>query len=402
MNKKDKILTVKYSGLQASYWFINVAVMVFMILFLRNRGFSDASIGVLQMIKYLMSVVSQMVISNLVDKHRDRITLKQVICIMCFLGFVTTVILIIFHMGFVGTAICFAIFGGTINGVYPYINTLATSYAEAGRNLLYNFARGIGALTWALGSIIISLLVNALGIECILWIQAIMLAALFAGTLAIDNIRKPQKKAGRNSGAHTYLDLFAGFPHYTLFLISSIFLFIATNLQTTYMTDVVARLGGGNTELGYIEFLIAMYEVLASFLFTRINKLFKIETILKLCPVFALMQSLSIQFAPNLVSLAILNAFYIFGVGIFWTTSVKYVMKSIPLADWTKGQALANVASVGIGGIIGSLLGGYIIENYGVYKMLMLSSFSVVISIFFMFKAMSIGKNNKTIALEQR
>lgn len=401
MEKKDKILTIKYSGLQAYYWFINVAAMVFMILFLRNRGFSDVAIGILQMIKYLMSVVSQMVISDLVDRHRDRITLKQVICIMCFIGFVSTVILIMFHLGFIGTAICFAFFGGTINGVYPYINAMAASFEEAGRNLAYNFARGIGALTWALGSIIISLLVNALGIESILWIQAFMLSALFAGTLAMDSLPKPRRKKDNRSGAHNYWELFVKFPHYTLFLISSVFLFVATNLQTAYMADVVALLGGGNTQLGYIEFLIAIYEVIASFLFVRVNKRFKIETILKLCPVFALMQSISIQFAPNLVSLAILNAFYIFGVGIFWTTSVKYVMKSIPSADWTKGQALANVASVGIGGIIGSLLGGYIIEHYGVYKMLMLCSFSVAISILFMFKAMGIGNNNKIKALEQ-
>lgn len=401
MNKKDKYLNIHYSGLHAAYWFINVAVMVFMIMFLRNRHFSDGSIGVLQMIKYLMSVVSQIVVANLVDRYKNKITLKQVICIMCMLSFITTVLLSVFHMGFIGTAICFAIFGCTINGVYPYINAMAAAFTGAGRKLEYNFARGIGALTWAVGSIIVSALINGAGLECVLWVQAVMVAALFAGALTIDDTPELHAKAGNAEKAHTYWFLFVKYPHYSLFLAASIFMFIATNLQTAYMTDVVAKLGGGNTELGYIEFMIAIYEVIAALIFTKVSKKLSIETILMLCPVFAFIQSVLMAVAPNLVWLGIINVFYIFGVGIYWTTSVIYVTEAIPGVDGTKGQALVNVASVGIGGIIGSLIGGYIIEHYGIDRMLLLNSCSVAVSIILMFIAMTIGKTYKLKAIMQ-
>ncbi len=393
---KEKIdwnLNIRYGMLQACYWFVTASTMVYVVALLRDRGFTSAGIGEILAAKYLAAVVSQFVLSYIVDKLARKISLKMVIYFLSGLCAIVTFLFWQIHMGYIGTMICYALFGCTINGVYPYINAMATKYTKAGRKVYYSYARGAGSVMWGISSVIISWSVESFGIESVLVIQLIMVLLQLACAIMMDKVPpmvETEKKAGQ---VHSYGYLFRHYPGYTLFLIASVCMFIANNLLSTYMVDIVSRVGGGNPELGYVEMALAIFELPPAVLFVTLSKKLNVRIILFISIVSTFIQIVLTLFAGSVLMLIFAQVFQIFGVGMYWAASVYYVSQEIPEQDWVKGQALINICSLGMGGVVGSLLSGRIMECFGLTRTLQCSAGIVAIGIVIMFAGMRISMN---------
>lgn len=394
--KNDLKLNINYSCMQGCYWFITAAAMVYVVALLRHKGYNDSQIGSILSIKYLAAVVSQFVLSSLVDKLIKKISLKFVIYMLCIVNIITSVVFYLVDMPFIGAAVCFALFGCTINGVYPYINATATKFMNRGRKVYYSIARGVGSIMWGLGSIILSSCVDAFGVTSVLIVQIIITALLMLSTLIIEKIPEPNKKEGAEEEVHSYLYLFKKYPAYTLFLVSSVFMFVANNLMTTFMVDIVSRVGGGNRELGYVELAIALYELPPALLFIALRKKLGVRKILCVSVASLFLQVLLTIFSKNVVMLIFSQALQIFGVGMYWNASVYFVSQEIPEQDVVKGQALVNICSLGLGGVIGSLVSGNIMNRFGIEFLLKCSAGLVAVGILTMVIGMNINKKKKT------
>lgn len=396
MGRTDMKLNIKYAFMQACYWFITAAAMVFVVALLRERGFSDAEVGNILSVKYLLAVISQFVLSNIVDRLIRKISLKTVIYGLSLLSAVTTLLFYFLHMGYIGTAVCFGIFGCTINGVYPYINTIATKFSHSGRKIYYSYARGVGSIMWGVASVLLSWSVSRFGIESILLIQFTMTVLQILSAWLLDDVPVPEVEEGeekQEKQVHSYLYLFRKYPGYTLFLIASVCMFIANNLLSTFMVDIVAKAGGGNRELGYVELALALFELPPAVLFITLSKRIGVKKILCTSIVSTFLQIVLTMCAGNIVTLILVQTFQIFGVGMYWTASVYYVSQEIPEQDWVKGQALVNICSLGLGGVVGSFISGHIMENFGLDTLMRCSAMIVAAGIVIMYAGMR--KSNK-------
>jgi len=78
----------------------------------------------------------------------------------------------------------------------------------------------------------------------------------------------------------------------------------------------------------------------------------------------------------------------IFGFGMYWPTSVAFVYKEIEKHDWVKGQALVSVCSLGVGGVLGTILSGNIMQEVGIDGLLKVSTLLAALGVVFMFIGM--------------
>ena len=76
--------------------------------------------------------------------------------------------------------------------------------------------------------------------------------------------------------------------------------------------------------------------------------------------------------SPNRSFIFLFMPVQILGYGLFTPDSVFFVNESVPRADRVRGQSLMMVASNGLGGMMGSLLPGAVLDWAGVDAMLLL------------------------------
>jgi len=175
---------------------------------------------------------------------------------------------------------------------------------------------------------------------------------------------------------------------FTLFLMASALLFVGNNMTTSFLVDVVDKLHGTNTDVGYAQFVLAAAEIPTAIFFMRMKKKIGTGNIMKICAWFIFIKTTGILLSPNIPVLIAVQAFQMLGGGLYWSGSVFYVNETISPEDRVKGQSLMTIASTGIGGGVGSVVSGTIMNYYGIDTLLMTGIVCAVIGVAVMTLAM--------------
>ena len=116
------------------------------------------------------------------------------------------------------------------------------------------------------------------------------------------------------------------------------------------------------------------------------------------CALLWTLRAAATTLAPGVTLIILSQGFEILGLSIFYAASVYFVMENLPDSDVIKGVSFINVASVGVGQMIGSVLCGIIKSTFGLWNLLYISivvSFVGVLIMIGMVKAPIHRKQNE-------
>ncbi len=387
MGRKDLRLNMHYAMLHITYWCVMAAATLYVVPLLRAKGLTESQIGVTLSVKYIASILSQIGISYFADRYQRVITLKRILIVLCMLCLPMTLYFYFSEGSFWKSMVMLAIFGCCVNGATAYINAIATRFTDAGRTVYYSYARGLGSIAWGIASVVISYIVDNSHVEVILVVQAIMTVAMMIAVWTLEPIPQTTKEE-KEDHSHSYGYLFRHYHGFVFFLLSSMLLFMGYTLQTVFLVDIITHVGGGNLELGYVEMVQSVCELLPAVLYVVIAKKLSTSNILRLSAVSGFLMIFCVMIAQNVWHVLLLQVFDILGFGMYWPVSVEYVYQNIDKNDWTKGQALISACSLGAGGIIGSLFGGTVMQFAGIVGLLRISTALAFVGVVFMMIAM--------------
>lgn len=393
MGRKDLRLNIHYAMLHITYWCVMAAATLYVVPLLRAKGLTESQIGVTLSVKYVASILSQIGISYFADRYQRVITLKRILTALCMLCLPMTLYFYFSEGSFLKSIVMLAFFGCCVNGATAYINAIATRFTDAGRTVCYSYARGLGSIAWGIASVVISYIVDNTHVEIILVVQAVMTVAMMIAIGALEPVPQTVKeeKGEKEDHSHSYGYLFRHYPGFVFFLLSSMLLFMGYTLQTVFLVDIITNVGGGNLELGYVEMVQSVCELLPAVLYVLIAKKLSTANILRLSAVSGFLMIFCVMIAQNVWHVIFLQIFDILGFGMYWPVSVEYVYQTIDKNDWTKGQALISACSLGAGGIIGSLFGGTVMQYAGINGLLRISTVLALIGVAFMMIAMKLS-----------
>lgn len=403
--KKD--MTPKYCLLQAGYWTLAAVAMAYTTPILEGKGFSGTEIGILSAIKYGAVIFFQMILGSFSDRHAKTFPLKYLI-----------VLLILISMGFAGlfwftghnmaiAVLVFIVFGATVHCASPLVDSLSIQYMNQGYKLNYTISRGFGSIAWAIFCVVVGLISDAFGSNQILLFQLLMSLVFIATALIMDRIdyseegsaeenvdcasdrkidersnKSPNMKQERSKSeddtVHTTWYLLAHFPKYVLFLIAIMLVFMGYNMSAMFLVDRIEELGGTHTDYGVAQFVLAMVEVPVAFWFYWFRRRFKLDTMMLFCAIFCALRAAASAFAPSVGFLIAAQGLELFGLSIYYAGTVFFVMDHLPAADCVKGTSLINLAGMGLGEMLGSLIGGHLRDAFGLQ---FLMNVSVLVSI---------------------
>lgn len=376
MNLSKSKTMIKYSFLQGLFWALYCACYGFITYFLLEQGFSVAGIGIITAVFGFISAIVQPILGYLTDNQKFTwkqlsIFLMGLTSLFSFLILITNSVLI--KAIFYGSLLSFL--GGTL----PLINNASFTCQSDDQKINFGIARGIGSLCYGiasffLGKATVSFSPNSVPVFIIFTslFTVLVIALLPRGQTPHqpssnnENDENSNKLSTQKASKQFFL---SKYPQFTVMWVACIFLMIFHNLTNVFLINMFTAVGGTSEDLGTALSIGAIMELPVMFCFAIIYKYIKAKKLLLISGIAFIAKALLYLTSKNLTMLYATQFLQLLSFSVFASATVFYADESMQSQDKTKGQAFMSNTTT-IGSLIASLLGGFLIQNFGLKTML--------------------------------
>lgn len=365
-----------YAAVQGSFWASNCAIRTFLAIFLTYRGFSDAEIGYTTSLLYITAISLQLLISSWSD-HHGKTALKKTIAALTVAAMTGGALLWTLPLSTLLMMLVYVVTTACDSSVDGLNNALMMQYINGGLRVRYGWPRGIGSIVYAVVAYLLGRAIERHSPDIILPVFLCLAAAALLFVLLMPTPESVGAvNAGRADGqAASYRQMLRGNPTLLLLLLACILSGIGQTSVCTFLIRIVENLGGGTREFGIATFISASVELPIMVLSGRLLRRFSAKTILLTAFVCNFIKLLLLWAAPNMGFLYMAMAFSIFCYGLYGFSAVIFVNSIVRDDEKVRGQSLLSLCySSGIGGILGNLLSGWLMQAKGITFLLAVSS----------------------------
>lgn len=376
----SKILSLQTAGLQGFYWMIFCPIYSFSSVFLLSKDFSNQQIGYVIAVSNIVAVFLQPAMGTLIDRI-EKVSLKMVMIILSIIAIVLLTGLIFLDVGLLWLAILYVGIVSLLITMQPLVTSLTFEYINAGYNINFGITRAMGSIGFAILSTLLGYWVNRTSPAIIPALSAV----LFAGyLLLIFSFPKVEKK--EQAVSETVIDLAALTPavgflrkydRFLPFLIGVACLFTFHTTINTFLAQIMRSIGGKTTDLGISLTIAAVCELPAFLGFSYIASKFNTPFLLKLSGVVYALRSFIFLMATSVWLVNLGQVFQAASFAIFIPASVYFINETMKEEDKVKGQTFITGFAT-LGGVIGSIVGGRLLDVSSVFVMLVFSSAAAV------------------------
>ena len=380
--------TARFAVLQFLFWSSIVCFEAFLVPYLRSIGYAPGQIGTVMAAVFALALVGQPVLGSVTDRIRSPRFLVAAVLIVAAVV-VNLIPMVHFSLiAIVGLALLYSV---TANSLPAVLDAWIMSRRDTPGPPDYGVARGFGSLGFAAAAVVIGFLTDRYGLE--LLFPAYLVLVLAAAGTALFMPRPPRSPRperpslrGQQAAAEwtpKELSLAAPAPEvrtpplrgfldglravlrnrsYLLLLGSAMVAFTGLRAGITFIPLLIEEVGGTVSDVGLAHSIGAVSEVPLFFLSGLILRRYR---------GLPLLGAILVLFAVRLFAYTLVGAAW--GVlalqlthgltfGLFLAAAVDYIHRIAPPEHRGFFQALAPSVYFGIGSILGSWLGGIIIE----------------------------------------
>ncbi len=358
--------------------------------FLLDRGFSNTQIGIALAAANIVSVIGQPFIAGIIDKSK-RVTNRRVI--MCSAAILLAGSLLLLFVKNMAAVFVIYVLIYTVQFIYqPVMIAMNFEYGKAGCRINFGLARGMGSAGFAVTSALIGGAVAASGTDvlCFVTIAVMVLQIVVTFFFKIpgkqDDVARaeeselscsaepsekmPEEACEDTAAAKGFIGFCKRYPEFMFFLLGTACCFFAHNTLNDFLIQIIRRLGGNETSLGYATFLAALLELPVMACIGTVLKKFSMEKVLIFSSVAFFVKTFIMYFATGLFGMYASQACQFFAYAVFIPVSAIWSDSVMRENDKVKGQAYVNCAAT-LGGVFSNLLCGRILDTHGVPSMLL-------------------------------
>lgn len=368
MNKRN--VTIYYGLIMAVYSMGYVSMSAFSSLYLLDIGLSNGAVGTLLAIASMVSVLLQPPVGALIDKN-PKISTKKVLLAIAVIVLALGVVLIILNgqnlqltTGLYGVSIMLLMLA------QPFLNALGMDAINYGYPIQFGLGRSMGSMGYALGSAAFGRISVMAGPKSVPVAFAIAFAVMCI-LLVIYPVKKPETAEIKAREKTENPFLFLGkYKRFAVMLLGLILVYLSHVLINTFSLQIIVTKNGNSSNMGTAAAIAAICELITMLLFPFYQKHFKLETMMRISCVFFVLKIFASFLVTNVALFYVIQATQMFGWGIMSMGIVYYVNNLVGEHDKAQGQAYAGM-SYTIASVIGTFVGGNIIDKRGVDSMLL-------------------------------
>ena len=364
---------IKYYTTMGLYWSVIAACVSFLNVFLTGRGLGTAEIGFLTALGNGLAAIFQPIVSKVCSRsnknERDFLVLISMLAM-------TLVIMALERKAGLAMKIEIVAAIALVLVMQPLLNSLGYFYIARSVEINYGVSRGIGSITFAVTSFVLGIL-SEINKDLSMVMAAVLLGALILSLLAQKPISgnnvvtvfdgRAQKQKIQNS-------------KFVIFLLAVGMLFTFYNVTNVYLLQIAKRIGGDAKTVGTAFAVAALFEFPIMFMFNRLKEKFKSRSMLIFSGIFFLLKGILTYIATSPSALIAIQVTQLFGFALFTPCSVDFINDIMSDEKKITGQGFL-ASAITMGGVIGSVAGGVLIESTGVLNTLIISNVICLIAI---------------------
>ncbi len=378
MNSSSKIntrlLTLQYCILQGSYWASFCAIYAFSTVLLLAKGFTSSQIGITVALGNILGVILQPFFAGIADSSK-RISLQKLTAILSAVTALFFVLVYFLPNILIGIAACFLLTDTFLQVTQPLVNSVSIYYVNQGISVDFGIARGVGSISYAAASSALGYLIERKGVNIIilagiLFLMLIVLTLLSMPILTCQNSDAPVAQATSiGTAKESIWQFFARYKRFTIALLGVTLLFTFHNMTNNYLIQIVQSLGGNSANMGTALSIAAICELPTMLIFSKLLKYFRSNQLLILSGFFFAVKAITYLLAGTVTQFYLAQVFQMGAFALYIPASVYYVNETMEASDKFKGQAVMTATNT-LGGVIGSLLGGFLLDYAGITPLL--------------------------------
>lgn len=374
MPGKDKDRRERYPWIFVSFYAISYMAYAisntFFPIYYKQLGYSGSSLGLLLSVGPFVALLSQPFWGIMADRASSKNLILQIICAVS----TVSIFLLVADSRFYFLSLSFAIFSFFYYPLFALGDTITLEYLK---NTSWNFGpiRLAGTFGFAVMAIIAGKLAS-MNITNIFFLFSACTAVSFLIARKLPVVRGHQH--GRQK-----ISILALLKNREFMFLSVFFLAVMSSMGFYYSFYPVyyEQLGAGRTLVGVSMFVSAVSETPFLLFSSRISRKFHAKYILlgsaaAICLRWLLIYLVSSPYA--LLPLMLLHGTTFIVMSYAMAT---YVNNNIPAVLKASGQAVNWIISLGLSRIAGSILGGILVDKYGIRQVFLFNSLFVAVLI---------------------
>ena len=363
--------TIRYAVIQFCFWFLYGTAVNFASVYLLACGLSNTAFGAVSALASLLAVLIQPLLAARIDR-KGRLTVRGLLrgSSLLLIGFG---LLLIPSYGLrpmrnavlLGSAILLA------QLMLPFVNALATQAINRGEKLNFSASRGIGSIGYAVMSFTVGRFTAryGAGITPVVITVVSFLLLLACTFFPKEGSVTAGSESVRMTEQRSFLNFLRDYRSFMLTLVGCVFLYVSHVLINSFLYQIVVYKGGTSAHMGVVMGLAGLLEVSAMFGYSLLLRWRKNGFWFRLAGVFFTLKALSTGLAGSMGTLYAVQLLQPLGWGLMAVSCVYFADSAVHDRDKVKGQAFMAMA-LSVGTIIGTLIGGWLIDHFGVPGML--------------------------------
>jgi len=381
----QKKLNLDFSIIQATFWMLYSTAGIFVSVFMLDKGYTNSTIGLVIALGSVLAIFLETGVANITDKIQKITNITVMKCLIAVMYVLVIAILLIGEKSLALTIAYIALIIGHTT-MHPFVNALSFYLSEGGYNVSYGLGRSMGSLAGGTLAFVMGYLVSWFSPNMIMYMGLINLTIMTAAVFITEKHYKQITQNGVTAVQQVEEEVEAiGLGEFIqrnkLFMIMSlgiVLLFFGNVIVENFTIQIVENIGGNTEQMGFVIFLLSIFEMPAMLGFNKLKENFSYVFLLRVAAVFFSLKIIMMFLANNMFMIYLAQLNQVLGYGLLFPALVSFIDHIMDKREAVRGQAVFTVALT-VGNVIGSVLGGIILDAFSVTTLLGISSILSVI-----------------------
>lgn len=383
----------QYSVVQALYWMTSCALAGYAAVYLQNRGLSNTLIGVVVGGAAFFSMVVQPLVAQIAESI-SWLTVKRTIQLLVVGMAVMFGALTVFPIPVAGVVVLYMGMNILNYCMPPMLSAMGMEFINQGYYLNFGLSRGLGSISYAVCAAILGFVIDRFFPGVLGYVYVVLAVLLFLAVSVMEDLgvgeknssqmreRKCLGKEKRDTGENIWKVIWKN-KTFVCLMIGFCLANMNNAAVATYTVNIIKKLGGTDTILGFANFVSAASEMPVMLLFGYFMKKGNCIRLLKVSVLFFVIKPLILVNAGILPMVFLGLGLQGLSFGMFTPAAVYFVNSSLAPEHRVRGQAIFSVITAGAATCGGNLLGGWLQDTFGLDIMLWVCVSMAVIGLLF-------------------
>ena len=352
------------------YYFFVGSFVPYWGIYLQSENFSPSSIGILLSLFQISRIVAPNFWGWLADHTGHRVKWIKLTSFLGLIGFIG----VFWAKGFFWIFLVMSALSLFTSSTLPLAESLTLAHL-ATTDGHYSRIRLWGSIGFIVASLFLGYLIDLQGINILLWVLLITQAIIFFLSNTI-----PEAKEIHHKKNDLSIWKIIKTPSVVALLIGCTLMVSAHGVLYNFYSIYLKEHGYSSATIGWLWAVGVICEIFIFMLMPKILRRYSLKTILLMSLFLGVIRFILIGASPDhFYLLLIAQMFHAATFGSFHAASIEVIAYFFKGRNQSRGQAIYNSVAYGIGGTIGGLGGGYLIQYLGGQLGFMIAAISPLI-----------------------